>query len=77
MMTAEAATRAMCSCAAWTCRAARNVNWSTTGIGDYTLDGSESGMLAFIGGFRVLSERDLRDSRDERFDIRHRLCKVP
>jgi len=38
---------------------------------DYTLDGSESRTLAIVGAFRVVSERDLHDARDEAFDIRH------
>ena len=38
---------------------------------DYTLNGSESRTLSTVGAFRVMSERDLRDSRDEVFDARH------
>ena len=38
---------------------------------DYTLSGSESRTLATIGALRVVPERDLRDQRDERFDLRH------
>jgi DNA-binding MarR family transcriptional regulator len=38
---------------------------------DYTLSGSESRTLATVGAFRVVPERDLRDQRDERFDLRH------
>ena len=38
---------------------------------DYTLKGSESRTLATVGAFRVVSERDLRDPRDDAFDIRH------
>lgn len=38
---------------------------------DYTLNGSESRTLATVGAFRVVSERDLQDPRDERSDVRH------
>lgn len=38
---------------------------------DYTVNGSESRTLSTIGAFRVVSERDLRDPRDEAFDVRH------
>jgi len=38
---------------------------------DYTLNGSESRTLSTVGAFRVVSERDLRDPRDEGFDVRH------
>jgi len=38
---------------------------------DYTLDGSESRTLAIVGAFRVVSERDLHDPRDDTFGIRH------
>ena len=38
---------------------------------DYTLDESESRTLATVGAFRVVSERDLRNSRDQAFDGRH------
>ena len=38
---------------------------------DYTLSGSESRTLATLGAFRVVSERDLRDSRDETAHLRH------
>lgn len=38
---------------------------------DYTLNGSESRALATVGAFRVVSERDLQDPRDEKFDGRH------
>jgi DNA-binding MarR family transcriptional regulator len=38
---------------------------------DYTLNGSESAVLANVGAFRVVSERDLRDPRDEAFGLRH------
>jgi hypothetical protein len=40
-------------------------------IRDYTLNGSESRALSTIGAFRIVSERDLRDSRDNAFDTRH------
>ena len=36
----------------------------------YELNGDESRSLATVGAFRVVSERDLRDSRDETFDSR-------
>jgi DNA-binding MarR family transcriptional regulator len=38
---------------------------------DYTLNGSESRSLATVGAFRVVSERDLQDPREERSDVRH------
>jgi hypothetical protein len=38
---------------------------------DYTLNGSESRTLATVGSFRIVSERDLRDARDDAFDLRH------
>jgi hypothetical protein len=38
---------------------------------DDTLNGSESRMLATVGAFRVVSERDLQDPRDETFGVRH------
>jgi len=38
---------------------------------DYTLSGSESRTLATVGAFRVVPERDLRNQRDEKFDLRH------
>jgi len=38
---------------------------------DYTLNGSESRTLSTVGAFRVVSERDLRDPRDEPADVRH------
>jgi hypothetical protein len=38
---------------------------------DYTLSGSESRTLSTVGAFRVGSERDLRDPRDDVFDLRH------
>ena len=38
---------------------------------DYTLDGSESRTLSTVGAFRVVSERDLRDPRENVFDLRH------
>lgn len=38
---------------------------------DYTLNGSESRTLATVGAFRVVSERDLRDSRGVVGDLRH------
>ena len=38
---------------------------------DYTLNRSESRTLSTVGAFRVVSERDLRDPRDEAFDLRH------
>jgi DNA-binding MarR family transcriptional regulator len=38
---------------------------------DYTLNGRESRTLSTVGAFRVVSERDLRDPRDEGFDVRH------
>jgi len=38
---------------------------------DYTLNGSESRTLSTVGAFRVVSERDLRDPRDDAFDLRH------
>jgi DNA-binding MarR family transcriptional regulator len=37
----------------------------------YTLNGSETRTLSTVGAFRVVSERDLRDPRDEAFDVRH------
>lgn len=37
----------------------------------YTLNGSESRTLSTVGAFRVVAERDLRDPRDEAFDVRH------
>jgi len=37
---------------------------------DYSLNGSESRTLATVGAFRVVSERDLRDSRDGGDDVR-------
>ena len=37
---------------------------------DYTLNGSESRTLATVGAFRVVAERDLRDQRDEKCDLR-------
>lgn len=38
---------------------------------DYTLNGSESRTLATAGTFRVVSERDFRDSRGSVGDLRH------
>jgi DNA-binding MarR family transcriptional regulator len=38
---------------------------------DYTLSGLESRTVATLGAFRVVSERDLRDSRDEAAHLRH------
>lgn len=38
---------------------------------DYTLNGSESRTLSTVGAFRVVSERDLRDSRDDTVATRH------
>jgi DNA-binding MarR family transcriptional regulator len=38
---------------------------------DYTLNGSESRTLSTVGAFRVVSERDLRDPRDDASDLRH------
>ena len=38
---------------------------------DYTLNGSESRTLSTVGAFRVVSERDLRDPRDNTFNVRH------
>jgi len=38
---------------------------------DYTLNESESRTLSTVGAFRVVSKRDLRDSRDDAFDARH------
>lgn len=38
---------------------------------DYRLNGSESRTLSTIGAFRVVRERDLRDSRDDAFGTRH------
>src|SRR5436309_181385 len=37
---------------------------------DYSLRGSESRTLATVGGFRVVSSRDLRDGRDRALDPR-------
>lgn len=37
---------------------------------EYTLNASDSRTLATVGAFRVVSERDLRDSRDD-VDLRH------
>lgn len=37
---------------------------------DYTLRGSESRTLATVGAFRVVSSRDLRDTRDRELDPR-------
>ena len=37
---------------------------------DYSLNGSDSRTLTTIGAFRVVSERDLRDSRDLRDNLR-------
>jgi DNA-binding MarR family transcriptional regulator len=37
---------------------------------DYSLNGSDSRTLATIGAFRVVSERDLRDSRDRGDNLR-------
>ena len=37
---------------------------------EYTLNASDSRTLATVGAFRVVSERDLRDSRDD-LDLRH------
>jgi DNA-binding MarR family transcriptional regulator len=38
---------------------------------DYRLNGRESRTLSTVGAFRVVSERDLRDPRDEGFNVRH------
>ena len=38
---------------------------------DYTLNRSESRTLSNVGAFRVVSEADLRDPRDDAFDLRH------
>jgi hypothetical protein len=38
---------------------------------DYTLSGAESRTLATVGAFRVVSERDLLDPREDGFDLRH------
>jgi len=38
----------------------------------YELNGDDSRSLATVGAFRVVSERDLRDPRDETFDSRDR-----
>lgn len=38
---------------------------------DYTLNGSESRTVSTVGAFRVVSERALRDPRDDAFDLRH------
>jgi hypothetical protein len=38
---------------------------------DYTLNGWESRTLSTVGAFRVVSERDLRDARNDPFDTRH------
>lgn len=38
---------------------------------DYTLNGLEARAVATVGAFRVVSERDLRDQRDEPLDVRH------
>src|SRR5438094_3385508 len=38
---------------------------------DYTLNGSESRTLSTVGAFRVVSERDLRDPREDLLDLRH------
>jgi hypothetical protein len=37
---------------------------------DYTLNGSETRTLSTVCAFRVVSERDLRDPRDDAFDVR-------
>jgi hypothetical protein len=37
----------------------------------YTLSGAESRTLATVGAFRVVSERDLSDPRDDASDLRH------
>ena len=69
--TVAASIHAMCSCATWICRAGRSASWSTTVTGTTTLNGSESRTLSTVGAFRVVSEHDLRDSRDDAFDLRH------
>jgi len=38
---------------------------------DYTLNGSERRTLATVGAFRVVSERDFRDSRESAGELRH------
>lgn len=38
---------------------------------EYTLNGSETRTLSTVGAFRIVSERDLRDPRDDAFDVRH------
>ena len=38
---------------------------------EYSLKGPESRTLATVGAFRVVSERDLRDARDDAADLRH------
>lgn len=37
---------------------------------DYSLNGSDARALSTVGAFRVVSERDLRDPRDESFAVR-------
>ena len=39
---------------------------------DYRLNGSDTRTLSTVGAFRVVSERDLRDSRDATLDVRDR-----
>src|SRR5881409_2812562 len=38
---------------------------------DYTLNGSELRTLSTVGAFRVVSECDLRDPREDVSDLRH------
>lgn len=38
----------------------------------YSLSGSDTRTLSTVGAFRVVPERDLRDSRDAAFDVRER-----
>jgi hypothetical protein len=38
---------------------------------DYALNGSEARTLSTVGAFRVVSERDLREPREDVFDLRH------
>ena len=69
-MTAEASIRAMCSCDLDLPRGPER-EFVHDRDRDYTLNGSESRTLATVGAFRVVSDRDLQDPREEKLDLRH------
>jgi hypothetical protein len=59
------AIRAMCSRGTWTCRGGRERQPVRERDRVYEIDGTESRMLATVGAFRVVSESDLHDGRED------------